>query len=80
MIMKISKPDIINYGGDLLALITIIIAIVAIIEPYCPEEYAGILIIIALILTRASTIISKIISTLNQNPNVEPIVSDDETA
>lgn len=60
----VTKKQVINYGGDALAGIVGVIAFIGFINPYVPNEYAGTLAIIALFLTRGSTLLAKLLEYL----------------
>lgn len=64
---KITRKQFINYGGDIIAVIAAIIAIIQLLLAYMPSDYAaaGTLIVIAGILSRGSTILANLIDYLS---------------
>lgn len=70
---NITRKQFINYSGDILAAIIVIIAIIELILAYTPSEYAmaGTLIIVAGVLSRASTILANLIDYLSQSNDEE---------
>lgn len=75
----VTKEQVINYGGDALAFMTAIIALVGFLQAYMPPEYAGALLTVSLFLTRGSTLLSKLLEYLKTDtvPD-EPITLTDE--
>lgn len=64
---KITRHDFINYGGDALAFMTAIIALIGFITPYMSTADAGSLLVLSLFLTRGSTILANLIESLSNN-------------
>lgn len=64
---KITKHDFINYGGDAIAFMTAIIALIGFVTPYMSTADAGTLLVISLFLTRGSTILANLIEALGNN-------------
>jgi hypothetical protein len=64
---NITRKQFINYGGDIIAVIAAIIAIIQLLLAYMPSDYAaaGTLIVIAGILSRGSTILANLIDYLS---------------
>lgn len=64
---NITRKQFINYGGDILAVIAAIMAIMQLLLDYMPSDYAvaGTLIVIAGILSRGSTILANLIDYLS---------------
>lgn len=78
----VTKKQVINYGGDALAGIVGVIAFIGFINPYVPDEYAGTLAIIALFLTRGSTLLAKLLEYLKSEDSEildELVFKEDDT-
>ena len=63
----VTRKQVVNYGGDAMALIAGAMSFVAFASPFVPDEYAGLLALVALLLTRGSTVLANLIDYLKSD-------------
>lgn len=63
--IKVTKKQLINYGGDAIAAMTASVALIGFLTSYMPADQAGSLAVISLFLTRGSTLLANLIDSIS---------------